>query len=561
MLAQSKGPSLGVNPKERGTKVSGQMHRPHFSVPLKEPISLTQIKHPDGRLSSYPPPENWEDWVEYDGKSWPERIPRHYHLVPTICFNCESACGLLAYVDKETFDIKKFEGNPAHPGSRGRNCAKGPATHNQVYDPERILHPLKRVGKRGEGKWKRITWDQALNEISEKMRASHAGMWVGFRQPVQRVAMEKAGKKVAHSFETNPGEVWEENEFWVELSGRMDPDGSLGIRQYVESKKHPGQLISQDEYWSWIFEHSLPGLPEKAALEKLTPLQYMRKYGAYEIKAENYKPFMQKVDLPEGHQKATNGCAYNSKGERLATIIDGVPYLGFNTPSGRLEFFTRTLSDWGWPELEHVVPWPLKSHVHPSELDSEAGEMVLLPNFRLPTLIHTRSANCKWLYEISHNNPVWVHPQDATKLGIRNGDLIRIETEIGWFVDKAWITEGIKPGIIAMSHHLGRWRLQTSLGGNPGMSALASLDADKTKHTLNILEGGMAWESNDPDTSRIWWKDIGVHQNLTHAVQPDPISGAHCWLQKVVDIRKAKPDEAHGTVHVDTEKSFAIYKR
>ncbi len=49
-----------------------------------------------------------------------------------------------------------------HPGSRGRNCAKGPATHNQIYDPERILYPLKRVGKRGEGKWKRITWDEAL---------------------------------------------------------------------------------------------------------------------------------------------------------------------------------------------------------------------------------------------------------------------------------------------------------------------------------------------------------------------------------------------------------------
>ena len=69
-----------------------------------------------------------------------------YSIVPTTCFNCESGCGLLAYVDKETFEIKKFEGNPVHPGSRGRNCAKGPATHNQTYDPERILYPLKRVG-------------------------------------------------------------------------------------------------------------------------------------------------------------------------------------------------------------------------------------------------------------------------------------------------------------------------------------------------------------------------------------------------------------------------------
>ena len=57
---------------------------------------------------------------------------RHYQLVPTTCFNCESACGLLAYIDKDTNQIQKFEGNPENPGSRGRNCAKGPATLNQV---------------------------------------------------------------------------------------------------------------------------------------------------------------------------------------------------------------------------------------------------------------------------------------------------------------------------------------------------------------------------------------------------------------------------------------------
>jgi anaerobic selenocysteine-containing dehydrogenase len=44
-------------------------------------------------------------------------------------------------VDKETIEIRKLEGNPHHPGSRGRSCAKGPATINQITDPERILHP------------------------------------------------------------------------------------------------------------------------------------------------------------------------------------------------------------------------------------------------------------------------------------------------------------------------------------------------------------------------------------------------------------------------------------
>ena len=98
---------------------------------------MTKVIHPDGRMSSYPPTELWQHWSEYESKSWPKKEERHYRLVPTICFNCEAACGLLAYVDKETYEVRKFEGNPVHPGSRGRNCAKGPATHNQINDPQR----------------------------------------------------------------------------------------------------------------------------------------------------------------------------------------------------------------------------------------------------------------------------------------------------------------------------------------------------------------------------------------------------------------------------------------
>ena len=95
-------------------------------------------------------------------------------LVPTTCFNCESACGLLAYVDRETLQVRKFEGNPEHPGSRGRNCAKGPATLNQVTDPDRILFPLKRAGQRGEGRWVQVSWDEALNDIAARIRAALA---------------------------------------------------------------------------------------------------------------------------------------------------------------------------------------------------------------------------------------------------------------------------------------------------------------------------------------------------------------------------------------------------
>jgi anaerobic selenocysteine-containing dehydrogenase len=199
--------------------------------------------------------------------------------------------------------------------------------------------------------------------------------------------------------------------------------------------------------------------------------------------------------------------------------------------------------------------------VHPDTIDRANGEMLLLPTFRLPTLIHTRSANAKWLYEISHRNPVWMHPQDAQRIGVKSDDLIKVETEIGTFVSKVWVTEGIRPGIIAMSHHLGRWRLSEQNSLSPMSSALVRLDEnDSGTFSLKQLKGATAYKSADPDTSRIWWEDVGVHQNITHAVHPDPVSGMHCWHQKALKVSKAGPNDRHGDVRVDTNKSMEVYR-
>ena len=620
------------------------------------PVNLPGARSHEN-LRNYPPVEDWDHHVEYDAKAHPRKVPHTYSLIPTICFNCESSCGLLAYVDHKDLSIKKFEGNPAHPGSRGRNCAKGPATINQVHDPERILYPLKRVGERGSGQFERVSWDEALADIASRIRtaivedrkdevmyhvgrpgedgfaervlqawgvdghnshtnvcssggrsgythwmgydrpspdyanakamlllsshletghyfnphaqrimeakqngaklvvldlrlsntASHADLWISpwpgsegaiflsvasyllrtraidkdylrrwvnwdvylerlhpdapkdfevfldrltedyahytfefaaeeahvpveqieelarivadagtslathtwrsaaagnlggwqitrslfflnvltgsvgtvggthpngwdkfiahfpdmpeandawsemlwpseyplttnemsillphllkdgrgrlevyfsrvynplwvnpdgftwidvlkdetkiglhvaltptwsesatfadyvlpmghaserhdtmsfethaskwlaFRQPVTRVAMEQRGMPYQDTRDANPGEVWEENEFWFELSWQIDPDGSLGIRKYFESKDRPGEKMTQDEYYDILFENSVPGLPAAAQEQGLTPLAYMRKYGVFEVAKDVYR--------------------------------------------------------------------------------------------------------------------------------------------------------------------------------------------------------------------------------------------------------------------------------
>jgi len=891
-------------------------------------------------LAAFPPKERWDDWVDMR----PDGGGRRTMLVPTTCFNCEAACGLLAYVDRDTLRVHRFEGNPEHPGSRGRNCAKGPATLNQITDPDRILYPLRRVGPRGGGGWERVTWDEALDDLAARIRAAivedrpndvmyhvgrpgedgftervlaawgvdghnshtnicssggragyhwwmgldrpspdhanakvillvsahlesghyfnphaqriveakqhgaklivvdtrlsntathadwwlasqpgseaalllaianhlirnrlydrefvrrwwnwqeylacarpggaqtfaefervlaelyaeftfelaeresgiaaatlrevaeavasagtrlathtwrsaaagnlggwqvaralfllnallgavgteggtfpnawtkfvprpmytpphpetwndltwpaeyplamnemsfllphllkdgrgridvyftrvynpvwtnpdgfswiealtdeslvgvHAaltptwnetaffadyvlpmglgserhdihsyeqydGQWIGFRQPVLRAARERLGEVVTDTREVNPGEVWEENEFWIELSWRIDPDGSLGIRRWLESKERPGEKLTVDEYYRFIFEHSVPGLPERAAEEGLRPLEFMRRYGAFEIRRGIGPLHEQPVPVEELEDTVVDplGRVYtraekpaptnvvplptpdpDAEGRRpVGVLVDGEMLCGFPTPSGRLEFWSRTLAEWGWPEA--ALPGYARSHVHPDAL--EAGQMVLISTFRLPVQIHTRSGNAKWLDEIAHTNPLWLHTRDAERLGVRTGELVRVETEIGYFVVKAWVTEGIKPGVVACSHHMGRWKLSET--GQRQAMATVALERTEGDWKLTRERGVAPFDSADADTKRIWWTDVGVHQNLTFPVQPDPISGQHCWHQ-AVHVRKAEPTDAYGDIAVDTERSRDAYRR
>lgn len=92
---------------------------------------------------------------------------------------------------------------------------------------------------------------------------THEAQWLGVRQPVLRAAHERLGHTVTDTREINPGEVWEENEFWIDLSWRIAPDGGMNIRQYFESKQRPGEKLTIDEYYTHIFEHSVPGLPDR----------------------------------------------------------------------------------------------------------------------------------------------------------------------------------------------------------------------------------------------------------------------------------------------------------
>jgi len=87
-------------------------------------------------------------------------------VVSSVCADCHVGCGVLIHV--KDGKVVKLEGNPEHPTNEGMMCPKGLAAKQHIYHPKRLLHPLKRTGERGEGKWQRISWDEALDTIASK---------------------------------------------------------------------------------------------------------------------------------------------------------------------------------------------------------------------------------------------------------------------------------------------------------------------------------------------------------------------------------------------------------
>lgn len=96
-----------------------------------------------------------------------ERKPetKYYHL--TCPRNCRDACALIAEVSDGK--LVNVTGDPHHPVTLGTPCVKGSTYAMHVYNPDRIMYPMKRAGKKGEGKWDRISWDQALSEIADRL--------------------------------------------------------------------------------------------------------------------------------------------------------------------------------------------------------------------------------------------------------------------------------------------------------------------------------------------------------------------------------------------------------
>ncbi len=443
---------------------------------------------------------------------------------------------------------------------------------------------------------------------------------IEFRQAVLRVAAEKSGWKPkdptratleAH-MKFGLGEVWEESEFWPNLiMHHVDPDGSLGIAKYWASKKDPSRCVTVPEYFDEAFK-LLPKLKAEATKlykgEEYPIYSYMRDHGAWTEKTDVYKPQEEELEFDgtyyhaHGHKYAKNEVTKDEFGalwvddgnfkKSIGVDVDGKLHEGFHTLSKKLEFFSEWLADeWKWPE--YAVPiYPkndaesekmihLVTQVHHKHMKGD-NEFALNTIYRLPYNIHTRSVNSKHLMEISQNhNPIWIYTKDAEKLGIKRGDAVKVQIQdtltgikSGYFIAMAVPTEATRPGVLACSHHAGRWKLQDSvkIPGFEHTLGIMSLGSPKVSMTNDGKIGTMtttegihphkAWQFKEynKDLEDIWWNGLsGAWQNAVAPCHPDPIAGNHGWHQKVI-LSKAGADEKIGNIYVDYESNFKVYK-
>jgi anaerobic selenocysteine-containing dehydrogenase len=177
--------------------------------------------------------------------------------------------------------------------------------------------------------------------------------------------------------------------------------------------------------------------------------------------------------------------------------------------SGYFELYSELLKIKNFP--------PLPTYMAIPEHEKMGSGDLILTTYKVPVHIHARSANCKWLTEMYHDNPGKINPLTAKPLGIKDGDKIKVKSKVGEITTTAKVTEGVVPGIIAISHHLGHWEYGRYASGKK-----APLAGD-----------------NDPDLKLKYWKTHGVHPNWVIPNRSDPINGQQSWMDTVVKVTKA----------------------
>ncbi|GAI52644.1 unnamed protein product, partial [marine sediment metagenome] len=130
-------------------------------------------------------------------------------IIKSTCGLCQIGCGVLAHI--KGGEVTKVEGDPDNPLNKGVLCAKGLASLEYLYHHDRLKHPLRRAGERGDGKWQQVSWDEALDAVANqliKARDNYGAESVAFIHGAAKGLQESYLTRLAYAFGT-PNVVWQ----------------------------------------------------------------------------------------------------------------------------------------------------------------------------------------------------------------------------------------------------------------------------------------------------------------------------------------------------------------
>jgi anaerobic selenocysteine-containing dehydrogenase len=348
--------------------------------------------------------------------------------------------------------------------------------------------------------------------------------WLGIRQPVIK----------------SLGESRENRIMMRDIIWKMDPDGKRGMKKYWNFK-------DGEDYMRQHFDN-VPGLKEAGGLD------FLKKHGVWpiygklnprtgkisdktgrEIQAE-YGLHMKELSAADMAGATVDGHGtIHKNGKAIGVRRKGRNYVGFPTGNRLINVRVDEWAKYGFNPMPTFkqIPW------HKDMKDDE----MILTTYKVNVHKQSRTAAVKWLAEIMHSNPVWMNTETGDKLGVKTGDLVRIESKVGYMVTKAYVFEGIHPKVCAIPTAFGHWEY----------GRLATLK-------LKEKAAGEFGAEDDADLNNVWWDDKGVHPNAIIPTVVDPIGGSQGWFDTVVKVTKAGPNDKYGDVKGDYEKHLAAAK-
>jgi thiosulfate reductase / polysulfide reductase chain A len=296
---------------------------------------------------------------------------------------------------------------------------------------------------------------------------------------------------------------------------------------------------------------------------------YMKHYGVFVDRSQpkTYEVFNRKLkpeQVAGSRVDEATGTVFKAdaggRERSIGVMVRGEVLRGFATPSRKFEVFapevqnvaaTLGIRDDGLPSFDRI-PW----HV------GLGADRFILTTFKWNVHTQGRTASQKYLSEIVHDNPMWIHPTAAARVGVRSGEWVELATfrpKSGPLGDKAFrasdkeelvgkarvrvfVTEGIHPRVVAVSNSLG-WehggRATQGRKASRAEALKATAQADTARGMgepakFDDLEYGLWWDS------RKGGRGNGVNINAILPINPSPMVGMQSWYDTVCSIRKVQ---------------------